>query len=77
MPGVDSRLITMMDLSPGDWVQTDTGLKGQVVHVARLTAFVDVHFDGGNEILPFLLSELTRVDPPQEPGGPLGRQPYN
>ena len=67
----------MKDLAPGDWVETDTGLKGQVVHVTRLTAFVDVHFDGGKEVLPFLLSELTRVDPPQEPGGPLSRQSFS
>jgi hypothetical protein len=66
----------MKDLRLGDWVQTDTGLKGQVVHVARLTAFVDVHLDGGSEILPFLVSELSLVDPPDEPGGPPSRQPY-
>jgi hypothetical protein len=53
-------------VSPGDWVQTDTGLEGQVVHVVRLTAFVEVHFNGGNETLPFLLSELSRVDPHEE-----------
>ena len=66
----------MTELGPGDWVETDSGLKGQVVHVNRLTAFVEVHFDGGNEVLPFLLSELARVDPPQDPGGPVGRQSY-
>ena len=67
----------MTDFGPGDWVETDTGLKGQVVHVARLTAFVEVHFVGGNEVLPFLLSELARFDPPQDPGRPVSRQPFN
>jgi hypothetical protein len=58
--------IAMNDVIPGDWVQTDTGLKGQVIHVVRLTAFVEITFDGGKETLPFLLSELSRVNPPQE-----------
>jgi hypothetical protein len=35
-----------------------------------MSAFVevDVAFQGGNQILPFLISELTKVDaPPEEP----------
>jgi hypothetical protein len=54
-----------MTLQPGDWVKTDSDLKGRVVHVSRLSAFVEVHLEGGVETLPFLLSELTRIDPPE------------
>jgi hypothetical protein len=28
---------------------------------------VELHLDGGVEILPFLLSELTKTDPPEAP----------
>jgi hypothetical protein len=56
-----------MELKPGDWVKTDSDLKGRVVHVSRLSAFVEVHLEGGIEILPFLLSELTKIDPPDSP----------
>jgi hypothetical protein len=33
-----------------------------------MSAFVevDVEFQGGNQILPFLISELTKIDPPTE-----------
>ncbi len=57
-----------MDLQPGDWVTTDTGLKGKVLHISRMSAFVevDVEFQGGHQILPFLVSELTKIDPPPE-----------
>ena len=54
-----------MDLHPGDWVKTDSNLKGRVIHVSRLSAFVEIHFEGGVETLPFLLSELTKIDPPK------------
>jgi hypothetical protein len=62
-----------MELRPGDWVKTDTDLKGRVVHVSRLSAFVEIHLQGGVEILPFLVSELTKIDPPdtrQPPSAP-------
>jgi preprotein translocase subunit YajC len=59
-----------MELSNGDWVQTDSGLSGRIVHVSRLTAFVELELEGGKEVLPILLSELIRVDPAQPPTGP-------
>jgi preprotein translocase subunit YajC len=52
-----------MSFEAGDFVTTETGLHGRVVHVSRLSAFVELELDGGKEILPFLLSELLRVDP--------------
>ena len=58
-----------MEFQVGDWVQTETGLKGRIAHMSRLSAFVevDIHFQGGNQILPFLLSELTKIEPPDQP----------
>jgi hypothetical protein len=56
-----------MELHPGDWVKTDSDLKGRVIHVSRLSAFVEVHLEGGVETLPFLISELTKIDPPEAP----------
>jgi preprotein translocase subunit YajC len=61
-----------MDLQQGDWVETDSGLRGCVIHVTKLTAFVEVQFNGGRETLPFLVSELKRIDPPHPPAGPPG-----
>ena len=53
-----------MELRSGDWVKTDTNLEGRVIHVSRLSAFVESHLQGGVEILPFLVSELTKIGPP-------------
>ena len=60
-----------MNLEPGTWVRTASGDVGQIVLISKLSAFVQV--DGGIEpenVRMFLLSELTRVDPPQAPSGP-------
>jgi hypothetical protein len=67
-----------MDLHPGDWVKTDSNLKGRVIHVSRLSAFVEIHFEGGVETLPFLLSELTKIDPPdtKQSAPPLPTSPH-
>ena len=51
-----------MDLKPGDWVRTETGLQDRIMHLTRQTAFVEVEPQGGNQILPFLLSELIKID---------------
>jgi len=66
-----------MDLQLGDWVQTDSNLKGRVIHVTRLSAFVEIHFDGGVEVLPFLLSELTKIDPPESQQSPPPTDPHS
>jgi preprotein translocase subunit YajC len=51
-------------LQIGDWVRTASGVIGQVVLVTRLTAFVDISQGGSACVSPFLLSELTKIDPP-------------
>jgi hypothetical protein len=58
-----------LNLLPGDCVRTEVGFRGRVVDLNRLTAFVDVEIqlEGGAELLPFLLSELTKIQPPKQP----------
>ncbi len=62
-----------MQIEAGDVVRTDSGLLGRVIHVSRLTAFVELDLEGGKQVVPILLSELSRVDPPQSPSGPTMR----
>jgi hypothetical protein len=60
-----------MELQPGDWVRTESGEVGTVVHTARLSVYVQVSGEPNPEnVKAFLLSQLTRIDPPQEPSGP-------
>jgi hypothetical protein len=63
-----------MQIQDGDLVQTVSGLSGRVIHVSKLTAFVELELEGGKEVVPLLLSELIRVDQPQLPSGPTMRQ---
>lgn len=53
-----------MQFQDGDWVETDSGLRGRIIHVSRLSAFVELEQAGGNTVVPFLLSEIKRIDPP-------------
>lgn len=55
-----------MDFQDGDTVRTETGLTGRIVHIWRMTGFVELELEGGKEVVPFLLSELKRVDPPHD-----------
>lgn len=60
-----------MNLQPGDWVRTESGEVGTVVHAHRLSVFVRLQGEQTPEnVKAFLESELTRIDPPQEPCGP-------
>lgn len=60
-----------MELQPGDWVRTESGEVGTVVHMARLSVYVQIQGEPKPEsVKAFLLSQLTRIDPPQEPSGP-------
>jgi hypothetical protein len=58
-------------LDIGDRVRTDEGDVGTIVHIAKLTVFVQ--FDAENDEAPlksYLASQLIRVDPPSPPTGP-------
>ena len=45
-------------------MQTKEGHSGKILLVARQTAFVDIEGHDEMRARPYLLSELSRVDPP-------------
>ena len=50
-------------LQQGDWVTTDTGQVGRIVHINRLTLFVAIPTpDGNDRIDGYLESQLTLSD---------------
>jgi hypothetical protein len=57
-----------MELKSGDWVRNEEGEIGHVVHVARLTAFVQLESEPEDKTLKaYLVSTLTKIDPPSNP----------
>jgi hypothetical protein len=52
-----------MEVQLGEWVKTDSGGLGKVVHISRLTIFVAIDVLGNKRVYPFLESQLTRIDP--------------
>jgi hypothetical protein len=60
-----------MSLQIGDWVRTENGEVGRVVHIDRLTAFVGFKGDWNDQgIKPYLVSSLTKIDPPEPENKP-------
>jgi hypothetical protein len=53
-------------LKTEDWVRAPSGQTGKIVLISRLSAFVEVKDSETTHTMTFLLSELTRVDPPHE-----------
>ena len=53
-------------LKSGDWVRARSGQTGKIVLISRLSAFVEVQQDDDKHTVTFLLSELTRIDPPSD-----------
>ncbi len=47
-------------------MRTQSGQIGKIVLISRLSAFVEVREGETTRTVTFLLSELTRVDPPPE-----------
>ncbi len=55
-----------MTLQAGDWVKTEKGEVGKVVHISRLTIFVALTVDENNDrIEAYLESQLTKVERPE------------
>ena len=55
-----------MYLQEGDWVRTETGEIGKIVHIYRLSAFVDLKGQKDDkDIKSFLLSTLIKMEPPK------------
>jgi hypothetical protein len=62
-----------MGFQSGDWVETAKGERGKVIHTSRLTVFVAFPRTGHPDIVAaFLESQLTKIEPPAEPGDPDG-----
>lgn len=60
-----------MNLQEGDWVRTETGEIGKIVHIHRLSAFVDLHAESNvHDVKAFLLSALTKTEPPKQENTP-------
>jgi preprotein translocase subunit YajC len=56
-----------MELNVGDYVKTESGEIGKVIHIDRLTVFVSLAqhtHPEPHEIRAFLKSALIKVDPP-------------
>jgi hypothetical protein len=54
-----------VELQRGDYLRTEKGDVGKVVHISRLTVFVAFPVKGAdNRIDAFLESQLTRVNSP-------------
>jgi hypothetical protein len=57
-----------MDLQRNDWVKTESGETGEIVHISRLTVFVAIRaVDKEDRIEAYLASQLTKVDRPKHP----------
>jgi hypothetical protein len=55
-----------MELQPGDYVKTNSGDVGKVVHISRLTVFVAFPFPGRDDLVQaYLESQLTKIEPPE------------
>jgi hypothetical protein len=56
-----------MELKSGDWVATQKGERGKVIHTSRLTVFVAFLREGQTDIIgAFLESDLTKIESPTE-----------
>ena len=59
--------MTDESLQSGDWVRSDTGEVGRVVHITRLTVFVQLASAPKDASLKaYLMSQLTKIEPPDE-----------
>jgi hypothetical protein len=52
------------EFKTGDWVQTNSNLVGKIERIVVLTAYVSISQPAGDMVVPHLLSELTKIDPP-------------
>lgn len=57
----------MGTLQVGDWVQATSGHKGKILLISRLSAFIEIEGQDEMRTCPFLLSELTKNEPPTRP----------
>ena len=56
-----------MELQTGDWVKTESGDTGKVVHISRLTVFVAFATPEKPDLIQaYLESQLTKTEAPSE-----------
>ena len=56
-----------MDLQRDEWVRTESGEVGKIVHISRMTVFVAIQVRGKEDrIEAFLESQLTKIERPAE-----------
>ena len=60
----------METLKVGDWVRTASGREGKIVLISRMSAFLELQDRPENRAVSFLLSELTKMEPPPENNPP-------
>jgi hypothetical protein len=62
-----AELEMAMELKRDDWVKTESGETGKVVHTSRLTVFVATMAPGKEDRMEaFLESQLTKIEPPTQ-----------
>jgi hypothetical protein len=67
--------MTEQSITAGDWVRTEMGEVGKVVHIARLTVFVQLETEPANStVKAFLQSQLTKIEPPNPQAPPESHQ---
>ena len=54
-------------LEVGDWVCAPSGLRGRILMISSLSAFIEILLSDGNRSMSYLLSELTKIEPPTRP----------
>jgi hypothetical protein len=59
-----------MEIKVGDCVQLETGERGTVAHIVRLTAYVNLEGGATGHLVAMLLSRLTKIEKPPQPGEP-------
>lgn len=55
-----------MDLKVGDRVRTASGKEGKITLISRMSAFVDLDDKSTGRSPSYLLSELTKIEPPKD-----------
>ncbi len=66
--GVQGPFGDRMELKAGDWVKTQSGEVGKVVHISRLTVFVALNdHPKPDRIEAYLESQLTKVGGRDQP----------
>ena len=56
-----------MQFEPGQWVRTDKGDVAKVIHISRLSVFVELQGDKAGKVESHLMSQVTKIESPDNP----------